>query len=38
MVGILRSHEAEVLEDAKFVPNSGPLAFVMKVDGSKGLK
>lgn len=36
MVGILRSHETEVLDDVKYVPNAGPLAFIVKVDGSKG--
>lgn len=38
MVGILRSHETKVLEEVKYVPNVGPLAFVVKFDGSKGKK
>lgn len=35
MVGILKSHEKEVLKEEKTVPNAGPLSFVTKTEGSK---
>lgn len=36
MVGIIKSHEKEVLNEAKNVSNVGLLTFVAKTEGSKG--
>lgn len=38
MFGISRSHEYEILEEVKSIPNFVPLAFVAKADSSKDKK